>query len=152
MLLNRSAPLATVDHFNGRLLALSNFSSQQNEYVGSQKRGASSVVLFWQKRKKERKKSSPWKLQYLRQQHPWHAIILDSVFLFSFFSWNRKKDCADATAKILPRIIFQWKTSQENTESHSVTTTHWWWYVLSVDTHRRNLMKNDVEAISQKMT
>ena len=42
MLLHRSAPLATVDHFNGELLALTSLSAKRE---GSQKKGAAAADL-----------------------------------------------------------------------------------------------------------
>ena len=55
MLLHRSAPLATVDHFNGELLALTSLSAKRE---GSQKKGAA-ADLSSNKKIRERFESPP---------------------------------------------------------------------------------------------
>ena len=57
MLLHRSAPLATVDHFNGELLALTSLSAKRE---GSQKKGAAAdLSIVVTKKIRERFESPP---------------------------------------------------------------------------------------------
>ena len=56
MLLHRSAPLATVDHFNGELLALTSLSAKRE---GSQKKGAAADLSIVTKKIRERFESPP---------------------------------------------------------------------------------------------
>ena len=56
MLLHRSAPLATVDHFNGELLALTSLSAKRE---GSQKKGAAADLSIVTKKNKGKVRESP---------------------------------------------------------------------------------------------
>ena len=56
MLLHRSAPLATVDHFNGELLALTSLSAKRE---GSQKKGAEGDLSIVTKKNKGKVRESP---------------------------------------------------------------------------------------------
>ena len=100
MLLHRSAPLATVDHFNGELLALTSLSAKRE---GSQKKGAAAADLsIVTKKNKGKVRESPLKTPISTST----TSVATVSMLSSFFSGKRPEVlAADTTAKRLSRII-----------------------------------------------
>ena len=102
MLLHRSAPLATVDHFNGELLALTSLSAKRE---GSQKKRGSSRSFYSNKKKNKGKvRESPLKTPISTSTTSvagHHILDFYFFFFFALFSGKILEDnCADAAAKM----------------------------------------------------
>ena len=100
MLLHRSAPLATVDHFNGELLALTSLSAKRE---GSQKKGAAADLSVVTKKNKGKVRESPLKTPISTSTTSVAGHHILDFYFFSIFSFSGKileDNCADAAAKM----------------------------------------------------
>ena len=91
MLLHRSAPLATVDHFNGELLALTSLSAKRE---GSQKKGAAAADLsIVTKKNKGKVRESPLKtpISTSTTSVAGHHILDFYFFFFRSFFWENTR-------------------------------------------------------------